>query len=301
MAQCICLYSVCHANREYEAVQTPKNGLSPAVNQPQEQQVSVPRWVRLAGSLSALLFVFVAATVLGFAGPHGPARHLSQDMPATDTDWRYFVLLLVLFLAALTLNGERLSSFRIMSVPASAFVQMAESITELFPQFTMSSSLRKWVLVAHVATSVGAAGAVAAFLALSIAGSVTINSSLAQACFAANAAIAQYVILPLVVSAIVIGILQALTTPWGLIRHYWILVKLYMTIAIWLVLLIQLKNISDLAIALLAGNNAIQEMGSLKQSQLIHAVAGLASLVAIVAISVVKPRGLTAYGRFHSA
>jgi len=73
-----------------------------------------------------------------------------------------------------------------------------------------------------------------------------------------------------------------------------------MTIAIWLVLLIQLKNISDLATALLAGN-AIQGIGSLKQSQLIHAVAGLASLVAIVMISVVKPRGLTAYGRFHLA
>jgi len=94
---------------------------------------------------------------------------------------------------------------------------------------------------------------------------------------------------------------QAFTTPWGLIRHYWIVVKFYMTIAIWLVLLIQLKNISDLATALLAGNDAIQGIGSLKQSQLIHAVAGLASLVAIVMISVVKPRGLTAYGRFHLA
>lgn len=280
-------------------MQTPKNGLSPAVNQPQEQQVGAPRWVRLAGSLSMLLFVFVASTVLGLVGPHGPAQHLPQGMPATNTDWRYFVLLLVLFLAALTLNGEWLSRFKIVSVPASVFVRMAGKIAEISPQFTMSSSLRKWVLVAHVTSSVGAAGAVAAFLALSATGSVTIDSSLARACFVANAVIAQYVILPLVVSAIVIGILQALTTPWGLIRHYWILVKLYMTIAIWLVLLIQLKNISDLAAALLAGSDAIQEMGSLKQSQLIHAVAGLATLVAIVAVSVVKPRGLTAYGRLH--
>lgn len=282
-------------------MQTPKNGLPPAGNQPQEQLTSAPRWVRLAGSLSALLFVFVAATVLGFAGPHGPARHLPQGMPATNTDWRYFVLLLVLFLSALTLNGERLSRFRIASVPASAFVQMAERITELFPQFNMTSGLRKWVLVVHVTTSVGAAGAVAAFLALSITGSITVDSSLARACFVANAVIAQYVILPLVVSAIAIGVMQALTTPWGLIRHHWILVKLYMTIVIWLVLLIQLKNISDLATALLAGNDAIQGIGSLKQSQLIHAVAGLASLVVIVAISVVKPRGLTAYGRLHLA
>jgi hypothetical protein len=280
-------------------VQTPKNGLSPAVNQPQEQLARAPRWVRLTGSLAALLFVFVAAMVLGLAGPHGPTRHLPQSMIATNTDWRFFALLLMLFLTTLTLNGERLSRFRIVSVPASAFLRMTESVAEITPQFTMSSSLRKWVLVAHVATSVGAAGAVAAFLALSITGSVTMNSWLARACFVANAVIAQYVILPLVVSAIAIGMLQALTTPWGLIRHYWILVKLYMTIAIWLVLLIQLKNISDLAAALLAGNDAIQGIESLKQSLLIHAVAGLASLVAIVAISVVKPRGLTAYGRFH--
>lgn len=282
-------------------MQTPKNGFSPAVNQPQEQQVSAPRWVRLTGSLFALLFVFVAATVLGFAGPHGPALHLPQGMPATNTDWRYFALLVVLFLAAFTLNGERLSRFRTVSVAASAFLRMTENIAEITAQFIMSSSLRKWVLVAHVTTSVGAAGAVAAFLALSIAGSVTINSSLARACFVANAVIAQYVILPLIVSAIAIGVMQALTTPWGLIRHYWILVKLYMTIVIWLVLLIQLKNISDLATALLAGNDAIQGIGLLKQSQLIHAVTGLASLVAIVMISVVKPRGLTAYGRFHLA
>jgi hypothetical protein len=274
--------------------------LLPVVNEPQEQPASTPRWIRLTGSLAALLLVFVAATVLGLAGPHGPAQHLPQGMPATNTDWRYFALLLVLFLAALTLNGERLSRFGIVSIPASAFLQMTEKIVETSPQFIMSSSLRKWVLVAHVTTSVGAVGAVAAFLVLSIAGSVTIDSSLARACFVANAVIAQYVILPFVVAAIAIGVVQALTTPWGLIRHYWILVKLYMTIAIWLVLLIQLKNISDLATVLLAGNDAIQGIGSLKQSQLIHAAAGLASLVAIVAISVVKPRGLTAYGRLHS-
>jgi hypothetical protein len=282
-------------------VQTPKNGLSPAVNEAQEQGASAPRWVNQTGSLSALLFVFVAATVLGLAGAHGPARHLPRGMLATNTDWRYFALLLVLFLAALTFNGERLSSFRIVSVAASAFLRMTEKIAEISPQFTMSTSLRKGVLLAHVATSVGAAGAVAAFLALSITGSVTISSSLARACFVANAVIAQYVILPLVVSAVAIGMLQALTTPWGLIRHYWILVKLYMTIAIWLVLLIQLKNISDLATALLAGNDTIQGIESLKQSQLIHAVTGLASLVAIVALSVIKPRGLTAYGRLHLA
>jgi hypothetical protein len=300
-AKRICHYSVRYANREGDGVQTPKNGLLPAVNEPQEQHASAPRWARLAGSLAALLFVFVAATVLGLAGPHGPARHLPQGMLATNTDWRYFALLLVLFLAALTLNGERLSRFKIVSVPASAFLQMTEKIVEIGPRFIMSSSLRKWVLVAHVTTSVGAAGAVAAFLVLSIAGSVTSSMLLAQACYMANALIAQDLILPLIVSAIAIGVMQALTTPWGLIRHYWILVKLYMTIAIWLVLLIQLKNISDLATALLAGNGAIQGIGPLKQSQLIHAIAGLVSLVAIVAISFVKPRGLTAYGRLHLA
>lgn len=108
----------------------------------------------------------------------------------------------------------------------------------------MRPGLRKFALTAHVASSVGVLGAVAAFLVLALAGLNGDDPPVVRAVYVSMELVAWYVILPLIVAAIVTGLVQALVTRWGLFRHYWVLAKLLVTAAVMIVLVLQLQAIS---------------------------------------------------------
>src|SRR3546814_12018444 len=95
---------------------------------------------------------------------------------------------------------------------------------------TMTPRLRKFVLAAHVTSSVGSLGAVAVFLALAFAGLTSQDAQLVRAAYVANGFVAWYIILPLIFVALLIGLVQSLGTPWGLFRPYWVLAKLLLTV-----------------------------------------------------------------------
>lgn len=103
---------------------------------------------------------------------------------------------------------------------------------------TMTPGLRKFVLAAHVTSSVGSLGAVAVFLALAIAGLTSQDARMVRAAYLAMGMTAWYVILPLVLASLLIGLVQSLGTPWGLFRHYWVLAKLLLTVLVITVLLL---------------------------------------------------------------
>jgi len=89
----------------------------------------------------------------------------------------------------------------------------------------MTPHVRKLTITTHVAFSVGWLGATAAFLALSIAGLTSHDAEVVRgACLSMNL-ISRFVIIPMSFAALATGLLQALGTPWGLFRYYWILVK----------------------------------------------------------------------------
>ena len=94
----------------------------------------------------------------------------------------------------------------------------------------MPQRLRKAALTAHVACSVGSLGAVAAFLAVALAGLTADDERLARGLYPAMDLLAGRVVLPLILASLLTGVLQALGTPWGLFRHYWVLTKLVLTL-----------------------------------------------------------------------
>lgn len=85
----------------------------------------------------------------------------------------------------------------------------------------MTPALRKLALTAHVVCAVGWIGAVAAFLALALAGLVSADAQAARAMYLAMDLTGWYVIVPLCLASLATGLVQALGTPWGLVRHYW--------------------------------------------------------------------------------
>ena len=102
----------------------------------------------------------------------------------------------------------------------------------------MTRRLRKVMLTAHVTFSVGWLGADAAFLALAIVGMTSQSVQIVRAAYLATELIGLFVIVPFSFAALLTGLTLALGTPWGLFRHYWILVKFLLTIGAITVLLV---------------------------------------------------------------
>jgi hypothetical protein len=151
----------------------------------------------------------------------------------------------------------------------------------------MRQPLRNLALTAHVVFSVGWIGAVACFLALAIVALIAPSSRTASA--TAMALTTCLVIVPLGVGSLVTGIVQSLCTPWGLVKHYWILLKLVLTTVSLAVLGLHLAPIADLANADLGIGNAVNAHARLAGA----AAAAIAVLVFMTALSIYKPKGLT--------
>jgi hypothetical protein len=153
----------------------------------------------------------------------------------------------------------------------------------------MPAGWRKAVLVAHISTSVGWLGAVAAYIALDAAAITSQRADTIRAAWIARDLIVWYVIVPLALTSVLIGVINALGTPWGLLRHHWVLMKLLLTLVATSILLQEASSVS--AMARVSASSADPRPGSL-----MHSVGGLVVLLLIVVLSVVKPRGLTRYG-----
>lgn len=155
----------------------------------------------------------------------------------------------------------------------------------------MSPPMRKTVLVTHVATSVGWLGALLAYLALDITTAKSSNIETVRGAYVAMDLLVQYVIVPLALVSVLIGIVNALGTPWGLFRHYWVLVKLVLTLIAAGVLLHEAGTVAVLADA---ATSSPDPRGL--SSTLPHSIGGLIVLSTTLILSVFKPRGLTRYG-----
>jgi hypothetical protein len=84
-------------------------------------------------------------------------------------------------------------------------------------------------------------------------------------------------------------------TSWGLVRHYWVLVKFGVTVVAVLVLLQQLEPIARLADTAARGVVPAGGVGPERISVAVHAGGGLLLLLVPLVLSVFKPRGRTRY------
>ena len=157
--------------------------------------------------------------------------------------------------------------------------------------------LRKLMLTLHVTFSVGWLGAVAAFLALAISGLVAADPRLVRADYLAMDLIGGYVIVPLSFAALIAGLVQSLITEWGLFLHYWVLVKLALTVAATAVLMLHMQLVSYLASVAAERSLAAGDLRDLRIQLVGDAGAALIVLLAATVLSIYKPRGMTRRGR----
>ncbi|WP_299168390.1 DUF2269 domain-containing protein [uncultured Arthrobacter sp.] len=158
----------------------------------------------------------------------------------------------------------------------------------------MPPRLRKAALVAHVASSVGWLGAVVVFLALAITGYTTADAWAMRAAYTTMEIIGWGALVPLSALTLLTGIIQALGTSWGLIRHYWVLIKLLITVVATAILLLYMETLSVLAGAAARSTSDGTVPDLLPSfSPVLHSAAALIVLLVALGLSIYKPRGLT--------
>jgi hypothetical protein len=165
----------------------------------------------------------------------------------------------------------------------------------------MTPALRKLTITAHITFSVGWLGAVAAFLVLSIAGLTSRDAEVVRGAYLSMNLISRFIIIPLCLAALFTGLIQALGTPWGLFRYYWIVVKFGLAVFATIALLIHQSVVMAVAAKRVSGSTTealfSADLAPLK-AELVRAPSlAIVLLLVVTTLGVYKPWGLTAYGR----
>ena len=104
------------------------------------------------------------------------------------------------------------------------------------------------------------------------------------------------VVIPLGLASLTTGLVSSLGTDWGLLRHYWVVLKVMLTApAVWLMLvhagLVRYAAHMTSVMPRTGGN-----MDGLKGQLILYAGAALMVLLTATILSIYKPRGRTRYG-----
>ncbi|WP_234362399.1 hypothetical protein [Streptomyces sp. IMTB 1903] len=156
--------------------------------------------------------------------------------------------------------------------------------------------LRKAALTARVTASLGWFGSVAAFLALALAGLTSSSPETVRAAYVAMEVVGWFVIVPLSIATLVTGVVQSLGTVWGLMRHYWVIAKLLITVVATVLLLVHMQPVGHLADAAARAALVGGELEGMGIQLVADAGAAIVVLLTAAGLSVFKPRGMTRYG-----
>jgi hypothetical protein len=147
----------------------------------------------------------------------------------------------------------------------------------------------------HVTASVGWVGAVVVFLALAAIGLTSEDEWTVRGAYLVMAPAAWFVLVPFAHAALFSGIALSFGTPWGLIRHYWVVLKLAITVFATVILMVYMATFKQLAGV---AADPIVELGLVRNpSPLVHSILALVLLIATTALGIYKPFGMTPYGR----
>ncbi|MFD2027322.1 DUF2269 domain-containing protein [Promicromonospora aerolata] len=148
------------------------------------------------------------------------------------------------------------------------------------------------MLTVHVASSVGWIGAIVAYIALNMPVYFSNDEEAVRAACLMMEPVLRYALIPLAAVALVTGIVQALGTPWGLLRHYWVTISLVLTAFAFVILVLHLPAVEAMAAV---AADPMADTGQLG-GDLFHAVGGLVVLLVPLVLNIYKPRGMTRYG-----
>ncbi|MCM2391458.1 DUF2269 domain-containing protein [Streptomyces albipurpureus] len=152
---------------------------------------------------------------------------------------------------------------------------------------------RRAVLVLHVSAASCWLGLTLGLLALALAAITTESTVITKSSIRSMKVFTDWLVLPLALLTLASGLVLALGTAWGLLRHRWVLTKFCLTMATTAASVFALRpGVNDAATAISFGD-PLADSADLVTGPIVSFSAYLFMTV----ISVVKPWGLTRRGR----
>src|ERR671912_549602 len=127
----------------------------------------------------------------------------------------------------------------------------------------MTPEIRKFALTTHVTSSVGWIGAVLVFLALAGLGLTSQDPQTTRGVYLVMEHAAWLTLVPLALASLLTGLVMSLGTTWGLFRHYWVIVKLLITVFATVVLLMYMATFREMAGV---AGDSVEELGLVRNS-----------------------------------
>lgn len=149
--------------------------------------------------------------------------------------------------------------------------------------------------------SLGWLGAVVVFVVLAVTALRSHDQAVVRAGYVAMDLSVRFAIVPFAVASLLSGVVSSLASPWGLMRHWWVLIKLGLVVVATVVLVLQLAPIATLADAATASTADASRWRGVVISLIVHACGGLVILLGATVLAVYKPRGMTRYGQRRTA
>lgn len=157
----------------------------------------------------------------------------------------------------------------------------------------MGPKVRKFALTAHVTSSVGWIGSVAAFLAVALVALMNADDLKVRAASTTMELIGWFVIVPFSAASLLSGVIQSVGTPWGLFRHYWVIAKLLITVGASILLMLHMQVVSTIALAASDPSMPVSHLQGQKMQVVADSGAAVVVLLIAVGLSVYKPSGRT--------
>jgi hypothetical protein len=152
-------------------------------------------------------------------------------------------------------------------------------------RWRLKPGLRKALLTLHIALAVGLLGEVWALMVLNTYSTLTPDQELARSAYRLMEVLVFASGIPFSVLTLIIGIVLAVTSPWGLTRYYWVFVKLLLALAVPLFGMFLFQP-AVRAAAIEAGTSATGD----QWLQVTVVTTQLVMLVAATTLAVFKPR-----------
>jgi hypothetical protein len=162
----------------------------------------------------------------------------------------------------------------------------------------LSPRYRKLALTTHVVVSVGWLGLQAVLVLLAVTGLTTGDDATLRAAYVVAGLLGTWFLIPVAGASLVSGVVLSLGTPWGLVRHRWVLIKLVINVVMLVVSTTVLSHALGEAADRARDGVAVGDLGV---RVLIGPSAGLALLIVATALSVYRPKGRTRWDVSASA
>jgi hypothetical protein len=162
---------------------------------------------------------------------------------------------------------------------------------------TLTQSWRKTILVLHIAGGVGWMGLDAGLLILAATGLTTGSARTAAACYTAIGLVVPPVVLTLSLTMLGTGLMLGLGSKWGLLRYWWVLLKLalglVLTALVFFALLPLTSALPEAVVSAGDGGGAAvrSALGAVPVQLMFPPVVSFLALGFALALSVFKPWG----------